>query len=127
MFHPNLSNRGKANFIVGVVILVFLFCWLISRSSRSSKENPIASEIGGDLKQDIRTGRVKSQSRMASLDGVAVELHRDMDLLSPPLPEEIERKREAMEQPTADTLDVDVCTVLIKYSPPPPPPPPPIC
>ena len=56
---------------------------------------------------------------MASLDGVAVELHRDMDLLSPPLPEEIERKREAMEQPTADTLDVDVRTVLNISLPPP--------
>ena len=106
---------------MGVVVLVSLFCWLISRSSRSSKEDQIASEIGGDLKQDIRTGRIKSQSRMASLDGtgVAVELHSDMDLLSPPLPEEIERKREAMEQSTADTLDVDVRTVLNIPSPPP--------
>lgn len=97
---------------MGVVVIVSLF-WLIgswsSRSSHSSKEDQIASEIGGDL--------IKSQSRMASLDGVAVELHRDMDLLSPPLPEEIERKREAMEQPTADTLDVDVRTVL-NISPP---------
>ena len=109
MFHPNLSNRGKANFVVGVVILVTLF-WLIgswTSSSRSSKEEQIASELGGDLKQDRRTGRIKS-SRMAS-DSV-VELHRDMDLLSPALPQEIERRRETI-VPTEGTLDVDVSAV----------------
>ena len=92
---------------MGVVVLVSLF-WLIgSWTSRSSKEDQIASEIG-DLKQDRRTGRIKS-SRMAS-DGV-VELYRDMDLLSPPVPEEIERKKEAMDHPIANTLEVDVSIV----------------
>ena len=109
MFHPNLSNRGKANFIVGVVVLVSLF-WLIgswTSSSRSSKKEQIVSETGGDLKQDRRTSRIKS-SRMAS--NSVVELHRDMDLLSPALPQEIERRRETI-VPTEGTLDVDVSTV----------------
>ena len=108
---------------MGVVILVSLF-WLIgSWTSRSSKEDQIASEIGGDLKQDRRIGRIKSSSRMAS-DSV-VELYRDMDLLSPPVPEEIERRKEAVDHQTANTLDVDVSTVYkpcIVNSPPPPPP-----
>lgn len=113
MFHPNWSNRGKANFVVGVVVLVSLF-WLLgswnSRSSRSSKEDQIASETGGDfIKQDRNTGRVRS-SKMASDDRV-VELNRDTDLLSPPLPEEIERRKEAMDRPSSNTLDVDVSTV----------------
>lgn len=112
MFHPNLSNRGKAKFVVGVVVLVSLF-WLISswnsRSSSPSKEDQIASEIEEDfIKKDTRAGRVGSLSRMASLDSGVVELRRDMDLLSPPLPEEIERKREVIGHPTADTVDVDV-------------------
>ena len=114
MFHPNLSNKGKANFIVGVVVVVTLF-WLIGSwsSSRSSqpqdtKEEQIVKEyIGGDIKQNRLSGHIKS-SRMAS--GV-VELRKDMDLFSPPLPEEIERKREAV-VPTEGTVVVDVSTVV---------------
>lgn len=101
---------------MGVVILVSLF-WLIgywTSSSRSSKEEQIASDIGGDLRQDRRTGRIKS-SRMAS-DSV-VELHRDTDLLSPPLPEEIVRRGEAI-APTEGTMNVDVSAASRNFTPP---------
>ena len=97
MFSPNVSNRGKAALVVGIVVVVSLF-WLIGSktgfSSRDSKEAEAELEQGKDFK-------------MAGNPGV--RLSKDTNLLSPPLPSEVEARKESIKV-TEETVEIDVRT-----------------
>lgn len=109
MFSPNLSNRGKANFVIGVVVIVSLF-WLLSLKLSPA---PRDSE-----ERQVSQGADKVVHKEDDMAGNVVELTKDMDLLSPPLPEDIEKSRESfsIKEGTVDvgvSLNIDDTIVLL--------------
>ena len=102
MFSPNLSNRGKAAFVVGIVVVVSLF-WLIGPKSSSSQDSREAEKAVKAAK-----GGVKGQGyKMAG--NVEVRLSKETKLLSPPLPSEVEARKDSIAV-TEGTVKIDVST-----------------
>lgn len=100
MFSPHLSNRGKAVFVVGIVVVVSLF-WLLSWSrtsdSPSNSEEHLARVVEGE----------KHKSKGSKMAVKTVELHKDLNLFLPHLPAEVEEKVEDV-TPMEKTVDINV-------------------
>ena len=101
MFSPNLSNRGKAVFVVGIVVVVSLF-WLLSWSRTSDSPSNSEEQVARVVKGVERHNSVGS--KMAEK---TVELHKDLNLFSPPLPTEVEEKKKDVTV-VEKTVEVDV-------------------
>ena len=102
MFSPNLSNRGKAAFVVGIVIVVSLF-WFIGPKNSPSQDS-------GEVEKAVKAakGGVKGQDyKMAG--NVEVHLSKETKLLSPPLPSEVEARKDSIAV-TEGTVKIDVST-----------------
>ena len=94
MFSPNLSNRGKTVFVVGIVVVVSLFWLFTSRTSDSSSNS---DGVDGE----------KQHSKESKMAEETVELHKDLNLFFPALPAEVEKKKEAVTV-TKKMVEVDV-------------------
>ena len=107
MFSPNLSNRAKAFFVVGVVVVVSCF-WLLS------SRNPPSQDKGGALEPGVRSvhehDAVGHNIKLSGMASKTVELRKDMELLSPPVPQEVIKKTGAVDT-TEGTVDVDVRSI----------------